>query len=71
MQKDRNANIFRYESSRGVVGRERVGTAFPHLFHVLLEYELEAVKNCLFFGCVPTPFLLALYPWRALGKRNQ
>jgi len=22
--------------TRGVVGRERVGTEFPHLFHVLL-----------------------------------
>jgi len=24
------------EASRGVVGRERMGMAFPHLFHVLL-----------------------------------
>jgi len=32
------ANSFKWSSDRngGVVGRERVGTAFPHLFHVLL-----------------------------------
>jgi len=28
---------------RGVVGWERVGTAFPHLFYVLLSNDLEAV----------------------------
>ena len=48
--------------SRGVVWRERVGTAFPHLFHVLLQNESEAVLKRLFFGCVPKPFLLALHP---------
>jgi len=46
--------------ARGVVGRKRVGTAFPHLFQVLLENEFEAVSKWLFFVCVPTPFLLAL-----------
>ena len=40
----------------GVMGRERVGTAFPHLFHVLFQNEFEAVSQLLFFGCVPTPF---------------
>jgi len=49
--------------TRGVVGREGVGTAFPHLFHVLLQNELKAVLKWLFFGCVPTPVLLALHPW--------
>jgi len=29
----------------GVVGRKRVETAFPNLFHVLLENELEAVSK--------------------------
>ena len=27
----------------GVVGRERVGTAFPQIFHVLFQNEFEAV----------------------------
>ena len=36
------------------------GTAFPQLFHVLYKNEFEAVLKWLFFGCVPTPFLLAL-----------
>jgi len=44
--------------SRGVVWRERVGTAFPHLFHVLLQNESEAVLKRLFFGCVPKPFFV-------------
>jgi len=30
---------------RVLVGRERVGTAFPHFFHVLLKNEFEAVKK--------------------------
>jgi len=30
---------------RGVVGRELVGTAFPHLFHVLFQSEFEAVSK--------------------------
>jgi len=38
---------------RGVVGRERVGTAFPHLFHVFLQNEFEAA--------VKWSFLLALH----------
>jgi len=29
--------------SRGVVGQERLGTAFPHLFHVLFQNEFKAV----------------------------
>jgi len=49
-------------TSRGVVGREGVGTTFPHLFHFLLQNKFEAVSKWLFFGCVPTPFLLALHP---------
>jgi len=36
------------------MGRERVGTAVQHLFHVLLQNELEAVLKCQVFGCVPT-----------------
>jgi len=47
---------------RGVVRRERVGTAFPHFFHVLLWKELKAVLKWLLFGCVPTPLLLELQP---------
>jgi len=40
-----------------------VGTAFPHLFHVLLWNKLEAVLKWLFFGCVLSHFLLALHSW--------
>jgi len=38
-----------YVTTRGVVGRERVGTAFPHLIHVLLWNEWDAVSKWLFF----------------------
>jgi len=40
----------------GVVGRERVGTAFPHIFHVLLqnEFELEMARAST-FASRPTP----------------
>jgi len=48
-------------SSRGVVGRERVGITFPHLFHILLFNGFEGVLKRLCFGCVPTPFSLALH----------
>jgi len=48
--------------SKGVVRRERVGTAFPRLFHVLLQNVFEAVLKWLAFGSVPTYFLLALHP---------
>ena len=41
---------------RGVVGRENVGTAFPHLFHVLLWNELYVILNGYFVRCVPTLF---------------
>ena len=37
---------------RGVVGRERVGTAFLHLFHVLLKNEQGAVSKWLFFDAL-------------------
>ena len=46
-----------------VQGCSGVGTAFPHLLHVLLWNELEAVSKWLFFWMVPTPFLWALHPW--------
>jgi len=32
----RNEKPWKRITIRGVVGRERVGTAFPHLFYVLL-----------------------------------
>ena len=35
------------------------GTAFSHLFHVLLQNELNAVSRLLFFWCVPTPFFVS------------
>ena len=47
-----------YIKSRGVVERVRMGTAFPHIFQVLLQNEFEAALKWLFFQCVPTPFLL-------------
>jgi len=48
---------------RGVVGREYVGTAFPYIYHVLLQNELEVVSKWLVFGSVPTSFLLVLRTW--------
>jgi len=41
---------------QGVVWRERVGRAFPHLFHVSFQSEFEAVSKWRFFGYVPTAF---------------
>jgi len=41
---------------RGVVGRESLETAFPHLIHVLLWNELYVILNGCFFRCVPTLF---------------
>jgi len=42
--------------NRSVVGRVRVGTAFPHLFHVLLQNELEAVWEPLWeYVCTGKP----------------
>ena len=40
----------------GVVGRERVGTAFPHIFHILLQngVELEMARAST-FASRPTP----------------
>jgi len=38
------------------MGRERVGTAFPHLFQVLLQNELEAVLKWLFLDAFPHLF---------------
>jgi len=38
-----------YVSTTVVVGRDRVGTAFPHLFRVLLWNCFEAVLKLLFF----------------------
>ena len=35
--------------SKGVVGQERLGTAFPHLFHVLFYNEFKAVLKWLDF----------------------
>jgi len=50
-------------SPRGVVGRERVGTAFPHLFTFSCKMSLKLFQSGYFSGCVPTPFLLAPHPW--------
>jgi len=44
-------------TARSVVGRERVGTAFPHLSHDLLQYEFEDVwKWLVFWGAFPHLF---------------
>jgi len=53
---------------RGVVRRERVETAFPHLFRVLLRYELEAVLKWLVFWVRSRDFLLILHLWCPLAK---
>jgi len=42
--------------TRCVVGRERVGMAFPHLFHVLFKMALKGPSNGYVFGCVPHLF---------------
>jgi len=55
---------------RGVVGRERVGAVLPHLFHVLLQNEFEAVLKWLMFWERSTPFSLALHPWLCRSFRN-
>ena len=59
MELSRNyCSITKYIISRCVVGQERVGAAFPHLFHVLLEIELEAVsKRLVFWVCSHTFFV--------------
>jgi len=41
------------DTSRGKAGRERVGTAFPHLFHFLIWNELEAVLKWQFMDAFP------------------
>jgi len=46
--------------ARGVVGRER---RFHTFFTFFFLNGFEAVLKWLFFGCVPTPFLLALHHW--------
>jgi len=44
-------------TTRDIAGRERVGTAFPHLFHVLLRNEFEAaLKWLVFLGAFPHLF---------------
>jgi len=39
------------------------GNGVPTPFHILLWNGFEAVLKRLFFGCISTPFLLALHPW--------
>jgi len=42
---------------RGVVGRERVGTAFPHFFQVLLsKWVWSCFKMASFLGAFPHLF---------------
>ena len=47
------------------MGWERVGTAFPHLLHVLFQNEFKAALKWLFFGCAYSHLFLL-----ALGVRN-
>jgi len=42
--------------TRCVVCRERVGTAFLHLFHVMFKMALKRPSNSYVFGCVPHLF---------------
>ena len=63
IERARLAQIIMPLTIRGAVRRERVGTAFPHLFHVLLWNELEAVSKWLFSISLRSHiFLLALHP---------
>jgi len=64
------SNNFTVSEFRRAVGQECVGTAFTHLFQVLLWNEFKAVLKWLGFWVVPTPFLLVLHHWwqRHSGK---
>jgi len=54
------ANSVWFIASRGVVGRERVGTAFPHLFHDFIKYcfkvSLTLFKMVSFLSAFPHLF---------------
>jgi len=57
--------LHRLKAGPGCSG-ERVGASlaiFPHLFHVLLQNEFEAVSKWLVFLVHSHTFLLALHPW--------
>jgi len=47
---------------RGEVGRERVGTAFPHSFHVLLKTSWKLFKNGYFLDAFPYLFCFHYIP---------
>jgi len=51
------------DKTRGVVGRECVGTSFPHFLMFGFTMRLKLFQNGCFFGSVPTPYLSALHFW--------
>ena len=55
---------------RDVVGRESVGTAFPHLFHVLLQNESKAVLKWLCFWMRSHTFLAGTTSLMVRNRQN-